>query len=378
LSKKIIHQVSLSEIGGVQRSFSLYFSYALKKSRFKHFVYSNYDIIDNFINVKNYHFNLRKSLIQKVKFLYYLISRNYIIHFYNNLGSKSVKKLINIFPSSNIIFHERGSAWNAKEEDIKIYRYNASVAKIVLVNSLASKIMLTKRFGVNEDKIKIIHNGFLSKFTNFLPTKKRYSKKFCVGYLGRLDTPKGVHVFINSAKQLPYYDFFIAGQGPLENVLKKLAKNYKNINFLGSVKDPLEFISQMDTMVVPSIREPLGNSVIEAGYCKKSVIAANVDGIPEIIKDKHSGILINPDKEITFRETTSKSAPFPNVVVNSNQQLQEPKEIDTSKLCDSIVFLASNLKIRESYGENLNKSVIKKFNIENYYETLENLYNQFK
>ena len=171
---------------------------------------------------------------------------------------------------------------------------------------------------------------------------------------------------------------FIAGQGPLESVLKKLAKNYKNINFLGSVKDPLEFISQMDTMVVPSIREPLGNSVIEAGYCKKSVIASNVDGIPEIIKDKYSGILINPDKEITFRETTSKSAPFPNVVVNSNQQLQEPKEIDTSKLCDSIVFLASNLKIRESYGENLNKTVIEKFNIENYYETLENLYNQFK
>ena len=120
------------------------FSYALKKSRFKHFVYSNYDIIDNFINVKNYHFNLRKSLIQKVKFLYYLISKNYIIHFYNNLGSKSVKKLINIFPSSNIIFHERGSAWNAKDEDIKIYKYNASVAKIILVNSLASKIMLTK------------------------------------------------------------------------------------------------------------------------------------------------------------------------------------------------------------------------------------------
>ena len=115
---------------------------------------------------------------------------------------------------------------------MKISKYISIIcAKIILVNSLAQKLCY-KRF-INEDKIEIIHNGFLSKFTKFLPTKKRYSKKFCVGYLGRLDTPKGVHVFINSAKQLPDYDFFIAGQGPLENVLKKLAKNYKNINFLG-------------------------------------------------------------------------------------------------------------------------------------------------
>jgi len=110
LPKKIIHQISLSDIGGVQRSFALYFSYSLEKSDFHHQIYSMHDLIDIFINLKDHHVNLNKSIIQKIKFLYLLFSKNYIIHFYNNLGSNSVNKLLNIIPSSNIIFHERGSA----------------------------------------------------------------------------------------------------------------------------------------------------------------------------------------------------------------------------------------------------------------------------
>ena len=96
MSKKIIHQISLSDIGGVQRSFALYFLYSLKKSDFRHQIYSMHDLIDFFINVKDHHVNLNKSIIQKIKFLYFLFSKNYIIHFYNNLGSNSVNKLLNI------------------------------------------------------------------------------------------------------------------------------------------------------------------------------------------------------------------------------------------------------------------------------------------
>lgn len=379
MSKKIIHQVSLSQIGGVQRSFSLYFSYALKKSKFNHYICSMHNLNTNFINVNEYFINLSNSIIHKFKFIYYLFSKNYIIHFYNNLGSKSVNKLLRSIPSSNIIFHERGSAWNAKEEDIRIYKHNSLIASTIIVNSLASKTLLINRFGIDENKIRVIYNGFLGKDNNPLPKNiNRYSNKLSVGYLGRLDSPKGVHVLIKSAKKLSNYDFFIAGEGVLENQLKQLAKNSKNIYFLGIVKEPLEFISKMDIIVVPSIREPLGNTIIEAGYCKKAVIASNIDGIPEIILDQFSGILIDPDKEISFNEISSEAVTFPDVVVDPNKKrLKKPKEIDPSKLCESINFLALNSDIRELYGKNLHKTVIEKFNIENYYLKLEDLYKQF-
>jgi len=376
LSKKIIHQLSLSDIGGVQKSFSAFFLHALKKSNFEHHIFSMHELIDNFIDVKKYHHNLNSSLIYKIKFLFFVMSKNSVIHFYNNLGSSSVNKILNFVPYSNIIFHERGSAWNAKKQDFKIYSDNALKAKVILANSNATKIMLIKRFGINEKKIQVIQNGFLEQNLKFKPKENnRLSDKFSIGYIGRLDTPKGIHILIESAKILQSYDFFITGKGILEDPLKKLAKNYKNIHFMKSVKEPLEFISKMDVMVVPSIREPLGNVIIEAGFCKKPVIASNIDGIPEIITHGVSGILITPDQKISISTIPNNAIPIPEVVINpKTNQLQEPKEIDPLKLSHSIKELANSPKTREFYGENLYQIVKKKFNVETYYENLEKIY----
>ena len=115
MSKKVIHQLSLSDVGGVQRSFNLSLPYTLKKSKFKHYIYSMHDLMDYFVDSKKFYYNLNNSIINKIKFVFFLFSKNYIIHFYNKLGSQSIYKLLNIIPSSNIIFHERGAAWNAKK-----------------------------------------------------------------------------------------------------------------------------------------------------------------------------------------------------------------------------------------------------------------------
>jgi len=379
MSKKVIHQLSLSDIGGVQRSFNLFLPYAIKKSKFRHYIYSMHDLMDHFTDSKNFYYNINKSFLNKIKFVFFLFSKNYIIHFYNNLGSSSINKLLSLIPSSNIMFHERGTAWNAKEKDIKTYKKNASKAKIIIANSNATKTLLVKRFGIDENKIYVIYNGFFLSNYNFIPkNNKRYSEKLSIGYVGRLDTPKAVHVLIGAAKELPEYDFFIAGKGVLENKLKDLAKNFKNINFLGSIKEPLELISKMDIMVVPSIREPFGNVIVEAGFCKKAVIASNIDGIPEIINNGINGILINPDKELSLNEMLNDALPIPDVVVNpKTNELQKPKEINPSKLRDCIDELALDHDLRKRYGENLYNSVKKKYNIENYQKEIEIIYQKF-
>jgi len=287
--------------------------------------------------------------------------------------------LLTFLPSSNIIFHERGTAWNAKESNIKTYKKNALKAKIIIANSNATRTMLVKRFGIDENKIYVIYNGlFLSNY-NFVPkNNKRYSEKISIGYVGRLDTPKAVHVLIEAAKELPNYKFFIAGKGALEYNLKDLAKNFKNINFIGTLKEPLELISKMDIMVVPSIREPFGNVIVEAGFCKKAVIAANIDGIPEIISHNINGVLIDPDKDILINEIPKTALPIPDLVVNpKTNELQKPKEIDPLKLKESIIELASNYNLRKFYGENLYNLVKKKYNIENYQQQIENIYDKF-
>ena len=237
MSKKVIHQISLSDIGGVQKSFALYLLYAQKKSYFSHSIYSMHNLIEDFVTIKKYHNNLNDSLVNKLKFIFYLFSKKFIIHFYNNLGSHYVYRLLKITPSSNIIFHERGNVWNAKDKDLKIYKFNSKKANIIIANSIATKTILMKRFAIDENKIKVVYNGFFSKnFQYPIDKNLRLSNKFSIGYLGRLDTPKGVHILINAAKELQAYDFFIAGRGILESRLKELAKNISNIKFLGIFK----------------------------------------------------------------------------------------------------------------------------------------------
>ena len=85
------------------------------------------------------------------------------------------------------------------------------------------------------------------------------------------------------------------------------------------------------------------------------------------------------EKEISLNEIAKDEVPMPKVVINpKTKELQKPKEIDPLKICESIVYLASNPNIRESYGNNLYKTVKQKFNIENYYEILEHIYKNFE
>ena len=348
MNKTVIHQISMTGIGGVQQSFLAYFNKALRCSTFKHVVYGMHHIDDYYDEVAQWYININASLVNKIKFLYCLHSRRHIVHFYNNIGSKKIHQLLQIFPSSNVIFHERGTIWNAKEKDRDAYQYNASKARIVLANSQATKTMLIQRFGIKKDKIQVIYNGFLpDKQSVDCKEIKRYAEKFSIGYIGRLDTPKGVHILIKAARKLVRYNFYIAGDGAWKNALVELAKECGNVYFIGRVKEPLKFIEKMDLIVVPSIREPLGNTIIEAGFCKKPVIASNVDGIPEIIENGVNGILLTPNQELSISDLPIGAVPIPMFVIDHKGQLQKPKEIDSTDLAKSITQLEKNPSQRE-------------------------------
>ncbi len=197
-----------------------------------------------------------------------------------------------------------------------------------------------------------------------------------MGLIARLESVKGTHLLIEAARILrnKNIDFFIGGDGHLEKTLKKLSKDNNKIKFVGNVLNPFDFIKNLDILVVPSIREPLGIVNIEAGFCKIPVIATKIDGIPEVVVNNHSGLLINPTKKIN-RNFSRGLPPLPNLVINPNTfELDKPKELDAKKLSNSILFLSNNKNIRLEYGHNLYQYVSKKFSIKNYFQRLEEIY----
>jgi glycosyltransferase involved in cell wall biosynthesis len=171
-------------------------------------------------------------------------------------------------------------------------------------------------------------------------------------------------------------NLFIAGNGDLECSLRKQSANLKNTFFVGRKSDPYSFISSLDLLVVPSIREPLGNVCLEAGLCNVPVLASNVDGIPEIIENKVSGELICPTDDLII-DTSNSHVPIPEFVVDPcKKKLSIPKQINSKTLAKKILKLSNSPKLLEKYGDNLNEKIVKHFSIENYTDKLHSIYSK--
>ncbi len=97
-------------------------------------------------------------------------------------------------------------------------------------------------------------------------------------------------------KELPNVSFYWAGDGPYRERILEHMKNFKNFHWLGNLKYPDEvrkFLSEIDIYALVSGMDSLGQTILEASLMEKPILATNVGGISEILKDKETGLLIN-------------------------------------------------------------------------------------
>ena len=97
-------------------------------------------------------------------------------------------------------------------------------------------------------------------------------------------------------KELPNVTFYLAGDGVYRDKIIPELKNEKNFVWLQQIDYPngvKEFLSEIDVFMLLSGLEGLGQTIIEALLMKKPVIATNVGGIPELIINEETGLLVN-------------------------------------------------------------------------------------
>jgi len=369
----ISHFIGLSGIGGVQSNFVEYMKNTKSHtSEYRHRIYTIGDV-DAYYQFDSDVLDIRK-ISNLSRLILDVVSRNIIVHFYNNLSSFKVAFFLFFLPVSKLIVHERGTIWNQKSSSWLTPRFVAWKASIILVNSVATKTMLIKKIFIPEKKIKILHNGINIPLN--LDCSQKNNSVFTIGFIGRLDTPKGVHILINTMHHLKNENIklIIAGEGVLEHMLKKSAYKLNNIQFIGRVKNPYLFMSKINLLVVPSIREPLGNVCLEAGICRVPVLAANVDGLPEIIKNGFSGELIDATDQISI-DFPKDAVPLPEFIVNPNtRKLEPPKQINYSLLAKKILELSMRPDRLDYYAYNLHNKVVNYFNINRYSTELHKIY----
>lgn len=179
----------------------------------------------------------------------------------------------------------------------------------VVVPSQASKKQLIQNYGLDGDKVRVIHNAIQPDFETDAARIQKFKqglfndpRKFYVGYIGRLSKAKGVDVLLDSIPlvkaEYPNIEFRIFGNGEELPHLKRQCRANgldPEVLFCGSTSHVNELLALLDLCVIPSRSESFCLLALECMRAGKPVVASAVGGVPEVISADETGILIEPD-----------------------------------------------------------------------------------
>jgi len=248
-------------------------------------------------------------------------------------SNKKFKNLINDF-KPNVIFVDRTRhfALEASKADIPLVIHlrgdhwaELIMARETLYKSAGKKLAINKWDEMGETCF--INSELILPICNHLSeiTKKRYSQKPvetmyqginpdnwfekngmelkhpCVGILQSAtiwEKTKELLILPKVLEKMPDVHFYWAGDGVYRDQVLPLLEKYKNFHWLGSLTYPdkvREFLTEIDVYALISGIDMSPLTLQEAQLMKKSVVATNVGGIPELIKDGETGFLVKKD-----------------------------------------------------------------------------------
>lgn len=193
----------------------------------------------------------------------------------------------------------------------------------ILTNSESIKKVYNTYGWFNKDYVKVIYNGIQEKnniiaynYSNDYPNKK------IIVSAGRLSYQKGFIHLIKAASILNQKRddliFFIYGEGKLKTKLQEEIKRFglKDKVILAGFKNNLDKCYKgCNLFVLSSEFEGMPNVVMEAMAVGKAVVAADVNGVKELIEDGKSGIIVPPKNPEAITEAI-------NLIIDDEEKLK--------------------------------------------------------
>lgn len=155
--------------------------------------------------------------------------------------------------------------------------------------------------------------AFQESLESFQPNQTNHNDNFTFLLIARLLKDKGIYEYVEAAKQIkqtmPNVVFKLIGPADVDNptaISALEAKSWQHIEYLGEQHDIKAHINDADCIVLPSYREGLSRTLLEAASMAKPLIASNVAGCKDLIDDGENGFLCQPKDVQSLCESMQK------------------------------------------------------------------------
>jgi glycosyltransferase involved in cell wall biosynthesis len=209
-----------------------------------------------------------------------------------------------------IISSRRDLAFDRTSKEFYGYKLlNRYVDRILCVSEKVREFVMREE-NIEAQRCAVIHNGIeTANFARHIdPQRERLELGIgphvrVVGMLANFNPIKGHQFFLEACPRIlrsaPDTVFVLAGLGPTETAMRRKAGELgveARVRFVGHNEDISKILSVMDILVAPSLSEGFSNTILEAMYMEKAVIATRVGGNPEVVIEGETGILIEPGR----------------------------------------------------------------------------------
>ena len=193
-----------------------------------------------------------------------------------------------------------------------------SLAHVHIAISQGLARYLAETEGFDEADFEIVHYGIASA-GDPAPYDGPEPRLLCIGRL----IPIKCHLVLLRAlaqarARVPDVVLDVAGRGPLEPALKAYARELgleDAVRFLGFVSPVRKAVENAAIVVVPSLGEGFGMVALEAMERARPVIASAVGGLPEIVADAETGLVVPPaDAEALAEAIVALAGDLPRAV----------------------------------------------------------------
>ena len=288
------------------------------------------------------------------------------------------KKIRLIFTAHGWAFNEARPKWQ-----IRIIKTLSKITsffydKIICVSEYDRRAALDNKIAPTE-KLKTIYNGINFEKISFLSRQEAQEKligkssSLLIGTIAEWTKNKGLFYLLKAVKQIQgqgiKFDLVLIGSGEnpdKEKIYNFIKKNQlKNIYCHQWVDQAARCFKALDIFILPSVKEGLPYTILEAMAAEVPIIATSVGGVPEMISRTYI-------KTPRPRQRSSYQKGMPLKVQNDCGILIPPK--NSQQLAEKIIYLINNPLIGQSLAQKAKQKLIKEFSLEKMISQTKNLY----